>query len=58
MDTTPFLSCMPWGSQILTITTTLEANHYLGCAREQLPSARGKRITLHIRIDQESMKDK
>lgn len=37
----PFLGCMPWGSQILAVTTTLEENHYLGCAREQLASPRG-----------------
>lgn len=41
MDTTPLLGYMPWGSQILAITTTLEVNHYLVCAREQLPSASG-----------------
>lgn len=38
---TPVPSCMPWGSQILAITASLEENHYLRCAREQLPSANG-----------------
>lgn len=41
MDAIPLLGCVPWGSQILAITATLEAKHQLGCAREQLPSASG-----------------
>lgn len=41
MDVTPCPGCTPWGSQILAITTTLEANHHLRCATEQLPSTSG-----------------
>lgn len=57
MDTTPFLGYMPWGSQILAITTILEANHYLECAREQLPSASGTEDNTSREDRQESMKD-
>lgn len=57
MDTTPFSGCMPWGRQILAIATTLEANHYLGCAREQLPSASSTEDNASHEDRQESMKD-
>lgn len=54
---TPCLGCTPWGSQILAITTTLEANHHLGCAREQLPSASGTEDNAS-REDRSGEKDK